>query len=474
MSIYIDKWRSLYNAVPGSRAETAGQRFCDRPKTPLKLWENGHRDTLEGLLTDRSDAYEPLSTDTIPARLGGIRAITDRLGKDVSKWSADEVGDGNLNLVFIVKSPQSALIVKQALPYVRLVGDSWPLPLKRAYFEYHALTRQAGRAPGMVPKIYHFDEEQALIVMEFFSPHVILRNFLIAGNRNEGMAEKMGLFTARTLFRGSDLSMDTSKRKADLALFAGNAELCDITENLVFSDPYFDAEMNDYNTPQLDSIVARLRADIDLKVEVQHLKARFCNNAETMLHGDLHTGSIMVTAHETKVIDPEFVTYGPIGFDVGMMLSNFLMAYFSQPGHAETAGSRGDYQGWILGVVDEIWATFSAEFSRLWRKERTGILYQKSLYEDQGHDLASEQALGHRLNDIWQDTLGFAGVEMHRRILGLAHNADFETIENEDLRAVCETKALELGRQLVVNRRQFAGMEPVLDLTRLIEKGKSA
>ncbi len=422
-------------------------------------------------MTDRTDAYEPLTTGTIPTRLGGVKAITDRLGKDISQWSADEVGDGNLNLVFIVTSPQSKLIVKQALPYVRLVGDSWPLPLKRAFFEYHALTRQADRAPGMVPEIYHFDEGQALIVMEFFSPHVILRNFLIAGNRNDGMAREMGLFAARTLFRGSDLSMDTSKRKADLALFADNAELCDITENLVFSDPYFDAEMNQHNTPQLDAIVARLRADTDLKVEAQHLKAKFCNNAETMLHGDLHTGSIMVTTHETKVIDPEFVTYGPIGFDVGMMLSNFLMAYYSQPGHADATGSRGEYQDWILEVVDTIWAVFCAEFSRLWREERTGILYQKSLYEDQGHDLASEQALGHRLNAIWQDSLGFAGVEMHRRILGLAHNADFETIENEDNRAQYEARALELGRQLVVNRHRFSDMAAVLDLTRVIGRG---
>jgi len=413
------------------------------------------------------NTYEPLTVETIAPRLGGIRAITDRLGTDTAGWHADEVGDGNLNLVFIVKSPEGAVIVKQALPYVRLVGESWPLPLKRAFFEYHALTRQAARAPGMVPEIYHFDEVQALIVMQFFAPHVILRNFLIAGNRNDGMAREMGLFAARTLFRGSDLSMETATRKADLALFADNVEICDITENLVFSDPYFDAEMNRHTTPQLDNIVARLRGDIDLKVGVQHLKAKFCNNAETMLHGDLHTGSIMVTTHETKVIDPEFVTYGPMGFDVGMMFSNFFMAYFSQPGH----GGRAEYQEWILGVIDTIWATFCGEFSHLWRTERTGILYQRTLYEDQGHGLASEQALGHRVNAIWQDALGFAGVEMHRRILGLAHNADFEDIADEDTRATCEARALELGRHLVVNATQFPGMAQVIDLARVINRG---
>ena len=41
---------------------------------------------------------------------------------------ADEIGDGNLNLVFKIRDAQgiSRLIVKQALPYVRCVGESWP------------------------------------------------------------------------------------------------------------------------------------------------------------------------------------------------------------------------------------------------------------------------------------------------------------------------------------------------------------
>ncbi len=414
-------------------------------------------------------AYEPLNTDNLAARLGAIEAITDKLGTDTASWQADEVGDGNLNLVFIVKSDRGAVIVKQALPYVRLVGDAWPLPLKRAYFEYHALIRQAERDPGSVPEVYHFDEEQALIVMEFLTPHVILRHSLMAGRKHPGLARRMGEFCARTLFRGSDLAMDTARKKADAALFLGNVELCDITENLVFSDPYFDAEMN-HHTPGLDGLVARMRADIDLKIAAQDMKARFASNAETMLHGDLHTGSIMVTGDETMVIDPEFATYGPMGFDIGMLIANFFMAYYAQPGHLSDAGQRADYQEWILGVIAEIWEVFQAEFSRLWREERKGILYQASLFEDQNDHLASEQALAARLDHIFKDMLGFAGVEIIRRTLSLAHIAENDTIEDEDLRAECEGRGLRLGRALLVKRAEFAGLGSVLSLARMIER----
>ncbi|RUX05861.1 S-methyl-5-thioribose kinase, partial [Mesorhizobium sp. M8A.F.Ca.ET.059.01.1.1] len=236
--------------------------------------------------------------------------------------------------------------------------------------------------------------------------------------------------------------------------------------------PYFDAKMNRHTSPQLDALVAELRADRDLKVEAQRLKHIFAANAETLLHGDLHSGSIMVTDQETRMIDPEFAFYGPMAFDVGMLLANFWMSFFSQRGH-EQKGKRDAMRAYLLDVVVETWAVFRAEFSHLWRSERTGMLYQKSLFEDQGDILAAEQALDHVLHQIWTDLLGFAGIEVHRRILGLAHNADFETIAEEDLRASCEAKALKFGRHIAVNRHQIHSIDEVNNLAALIEQENS-
>ncbi len=412
--------------------------------------------------------YQALGVETLPARLGPI--LAERVGPP-GEWRVREVGDGNLNLVFIVEGARGAAVVKQALPYVRLVGDSWPLPLKRSFFEYHALTRQAERDPGRVPQVYHFDESQALVVMEYLSQHKILRRDLEAGVKHEGLAQQLGNFLARTLFRGSDLSMNTAERKADVALFADNVALADITERLVFTDPYYAAQMNRHTSPQLDGLVAELRADVDLKVAAQQMKLKFCNHAETLVHGDLHTGSIMAHAGEARVIDPEFAIYGPFGFDVGMLIANFLMAYFAQSGHETRAGERDDFRAWTLDVAEGVWEQFRAEFAHLWRTERSGVLYPRALYEDQGHVLAAEQALAALLQDIWVDALGFAGVEMHRRILGLAHIAEFEHIENADLRAACEAKALRLGRHLAVNRARLLDFSDVRAAAELLEQG---
>jgi 5-methylthioribose kinase len=420
-------------------------------------------------MTDALRAYLALSPDTLPARLASIEAVTARIGANSRAWTVKEVGDGNLNLVFIVAGEAGAVVVKQALPYVRLVGESWPLPLKRTFFEYHALTRQAARDPGRVPGIHHFDEVQSIIVMDYLAPHIILRRALIAGQELPLVAEDLGRFLARALFRGSDLAMDTRKKKADVALFSDNVELCDITENLVFSDPYFEAKLNRH-TSGLDLVVAELRADRDLKVEAQKLKHVFSAKAETLCHGDLHTGSVMVKPTDTKVIDPEFAFYGPFGFDVGMLIANYWMSFFSQQGHEQKA-SRTTMRSYLLRTIVETWAYFRVEFTRLWQTERTGILYQASLFEVRGDRLASEQALAHVLSDIWVDMLGFAGVEIHRRILGLAHNADFETIEDQALRAACEARALKLGRHLAVNRAKIKSLEEVNAMAVGLEDG---
>ncbi len=83
--------------------------------------------------------------------------------------------------------------------------------------------------------------------------------------------------------------------------------------------------------------------------------------------------------------------------------------------------------------------------------------------------LGAQQALDLVLQGIWVDMLGFAGVEIHRRILGLAHNVDFEMIDDAEMRASCETKALKLGRHLAINRQHIHSMHEINGLAMRLE-----
>ena len=413
-----------------------------------------------------SEKYEPLTIETLADRLGSVDAICKIVGDDTSKWNIDEVGDGNLNLVYTVSSDSGNIIIKQALPYVRLVGDSWPLPLSRSFYEHEVLVRQAKRDPGSVPVIYYFDKEQAIIAMEMLLPHIILRKKLIAGEYINGLAQRLGEFCARNAFRGSDLSLQTADKKSDTAMFQGNLALMAITESLVFTEPYFEAEMN-HHTDGLDPIVKILRSDVKMKSEAQKMLMKFTSNTETLCHGDLHSGSVMCTDNETKVIDPEFGFYGPMGFDIGMLISNYLMAYFSQPGHRDSE-KLSEYQNWILKVIEETFETFRQEFKKLWNSERTGILFPSSMFEDQGD--SSDFALNEMLEHIWQDAVAVCGIEMHRRVLSLAHNADFEEISDTKKRSQLEARNLMMGRELILNNNSIKNAG---ELTSLAKKFNS-
>ena len=128
-----------------------------------------------------ASAYAAVDGGKLSAILSELPEVSATLGGEPTEWRVREVGDGNLNLVFIVEGPAGGVVVKQALPYVRLVGESWPLPLERSWFEYNALVEQGRYAPRLTPKLFHFDRDQAMIVMEYLSSHVIMRKGLIGG-----------------------------------------------------------------------------------------------------------------------------------------------------------------------------------------------------------------------------------------------------------------------------------------------------
>jgi 5-methylthioribose kinase len=412
--------------------------------------------------------YAPLTEASLRALVSGVPACLELLKGDPADWEIREVGDGNLNLVFIVTSSEAGVVVKQALPYVRLVGESWPLPLDRSHFEREALKIQAAYVPMHVPKVYHFEPEQAAIVMAYLSPHIILRKGLIRRVKYPKLADHLSTFTAEMLFRTSDLGMPADAKKAAQALLCQNTALCKISEDLIFTDPYRVAALNRWTSPELDGVAAAFRTDAPLKVAVQELKWAFLTRGEALLHGDLHTGSVMVTEAETCVIDPEFAFFGPIGFDIGALLANLMLSYFAQSGHAGEPDAIAAYRRWLLDTIEAVWTGFETKFLALWRKSATGDAFVAELFADAAGAEALETYRLATMARIFADSVGFAGAKMVRRILGLAHVEDLESIENPKIRSACEMKALHLARNLMLDR---AAIGDVKQLRARIEAG---
>lgn len=402
--------------------------------------------------------YKPLEVSTIKNFIESNDKIKNIIG-DTEEIEIKEVGDGNLNLVFFVESKKNSICIKQPLPYLRVLKD-WPLTLKRSYYESEYMSIHSNHVSDLMPKIYDFDPELCTITMEKLSPHIIMRHGLINATKYEKFAEDISTFMAKTLFFTSDLYLKADQKKELNSRFIMNTELCKITEDLIFTDPYMYNKNNRWTSTHLDKQKKEIENNDDLKIAVSRLKIKFMSETQSLLHGDLHTGSIMVTENDTKVIDPEFAFYGPMGFDVGALLANLLMNFFSQNGHENNPGERKDFKKWILNLINMIWIKFENKFCNLWDEYPKGDGYPIQLFKNK-NIIKTEQK--NYLQNIYNDSIGFAGAKIIRRIFGFAHNIDFDWIKDDKIRATCENKCANLGIRMQINPSKFKDISSLIE-----------
>ncbi|CAG7650968.1 Methylthioribose kinase [Paenibacillus solanacearum] len=393
-------------------------------------------------------AYHPL---TEAEAIQYARTLPD-LFTAGSELVSREIGDGNLNLVFHISEPATgkSIILKQALPYAKVVGESWPLTLDRARIESEALIIQESLCPELVPHVHAYVPELALTVMQDLSDHVIMRRGLMESNRYPLFAGHIGHFLAHTLFYTSDLGMNQQEKKERVKRFI-NPELCKITEDLIFDDPYMDSPNNDV-PPAIRDAVEAVWSDAELHLEVAILREKFLTHAQALLHGDLHTGSIFIKPDSTKVIDPEFAYYGPMGFDIGAIFANLLLHYASREGWDKDAAARADFRGYLTATLREAWTAFEKEFRSLWDRHGVDRMAKTPGYQDW------------YIQQVLRDTFGFTGSKMVRRVHGLAQVADINKLEDAAAKERAQRIALAIGTALIKFNRQASSIEEMINI----------
>jgi 5-methylthioribose kinase len=409
-------------------------------------------------LTETTGRYFALDSDTILDYARATPAIVAVVGD--ADLTAAEVGDGNLNQVFIVRSvgcPDRCVIVKQALPYLRVAGDDWPLTRARMRFEIAALTFQNELVPDRVPTVHHTDEEMSLVAMDFLADHEIMRAPLLAGRRFPLFAPHISDFLARTHFATSDLAMSGEDKKALQKKFI-NPALCHLQEDFVYTNPFMESEENESHPP-IDDLVQEVRRDWELKMAIADVKDAYMTRAQALLHGDMHTGSIMVTDSDTKVIDPEFAFVGPIGYDLGTLFANLAINWIAQPAHTHDAAAN---QEMVAEMIADVWTGYAARFDQLWADHNTGDLVPSGYWDYDGGEAAFSAYRGRYLLAILHDTAGHAGCEMLRRLMGIVTVPDLETIVDPDARTEVERRVHAVARRWLLERDGFDGVDALL------------
>ena len=355
-----------------------------------------------------------------------------------------EIGDGNINYIFRVWDPKSnkSVVIKQAGVTAR-ISEDFVLSTDRNRIESEILILEHKLAPGLVPLIYKYDETMSCCAMEDLSDHVIMRAALLRNETFPLFADHITTFMVNTLLNTTDVVME-HKAKKDMVKKYINAELCEITEDLVYTEPFNDYKgRNDVTPANLEWVKANVYGDAALRLEAAKLKFEFLTNAQALIHGDLHTGSIFIKQDSTKVIDPEFAFYGPIGYDTGNIVANLIFAWAHGDATITDGAERAKYLGWVEKTIVEVVDMFNDKFKKAWAQNVSEISAKEPGFMEW------------YLEGIMRDTAAVAGLELSRRTLGLAHVKDITSISEEKPRLRAERICLSAAKNFIKNRTQY-------------------
>lgn len=375
-----------------------------------------------------------------------VKLNTQLFSKD-DELSITEISDGNMNYVFRIEDlkTKKSIILKQADEYTR-ISKEIAVNVDRNRIEAEVLLLQGKLVPKYVPKVYKHDTVMHCIIMEDLIGYTIAREALLNYEELPEFSEDISDFLVHAIIPTTDIALNHIEKKELVNKFS-NPHLCDITETFVFTEPYnILSKTNDIYKPNLEFITKEIFNDEKLRLEAAKLKFKFMNNSQALIHGDLHTGSIFVKKDSTIIFDPEFAFFGPIGFDIGNVVANLIFAWIHADALLENEEGLS-YLDWLEKTIIQTIDLFKEKFKEEFNKRVIEPLAEtKGFFE-------------FYLNNILEDTASFAGIEMIRRIVGLAHVKDITSIESIEKRIRAERIIISLGKHYIFNNRSVKSGE---------------
>jgi 5-methylthioribose kinase len=289
---------------------------------------------------------------------------------------AEKPGEGNMNCTLRLFVDDKTFIIKQARPYVEKY-PSIAAPLERILVErefYKIISKNDFMSLHM-PKILFSDDENYVIVMEDLGASKDFTSLYKKGNVLTPDDSKMCAVFLNKLHG--------QFKKTEENELMTNKNLKTLNHEHIFVYPFLQENgfHLDVVNDGLQTVAMKYKTDIQLKKVAEELGNVYLENGDILLHGDYYPGSWLNTKTVLKIIDPEFAFYGKAEFDLGVLYAHLFMA--QQPDS-------------VFEIIKEF--------------------YKKS-------------------NDFNEQLFNqFTGIEMMRRIIGLAQlPLDLSLIEKEEL-----------------------------------------
>ncbi len=373
--------------------------------------------------------------------------------------------EGFVNLIYhIYDESGKSVILKQMLsmPRFRIEdeknntvedndGDGWTLDLGRMRSEIATLIFWNSVYPGICPEIYLFDEPSRIIVMEDLMDLSLLRFELCRMVKHEHFTNKIGTFFARNLFFSSNLHL-TKYKKSEVERFFVNPEYTALAEVLFHENIGISWER------EMLSGTAEKRAELvanpAIQIEFKRLENKFLEDKECLIHTDLHSSNIMISANDVRIIDGEFAGFGPLSQDFGRLTGSLTLNYVSWFGDDDrTPQEKTDFQAYLRKTIENLYTTFQQEFRQL------VATYQKESYRLKNLDV------DRYLIEQLQNSLSYAGINIMSRLgnRGLCH--DLARLPKAN-RLIPTLLSLDISKELLLNHQNYTDIK---DFTKLLK-----
>lgn len=364
-------------------------------------------------------------------------------------FQVEEVSDGNINHVHLIKNnlTEESICIKQGDVLLRSSGR--PLSQDRTRIEANALIRYGRLVGYKSPRIYDYDEIMNIIIMEDISSYENMRVSLMNKKKYPFFVEDIIDFILKTSMPTTSLYMDAEEKKLMIAEYI-NPELCKISEDLVFTEPFVDYKARNVITPGLEEFVDKeIYRDSKLKYEASKLKENFMEKSQALIHGDLHMGSIFINQDGLKVLDPEFAFFGPLGYDTGNILGNLFFSLV----YSEYYLKDIDYSNYLKNtIIDFINKLVNSLKEYLDTNSPVDEIFKSKEYRD------------YFLEGVIRDTIGYGGTEILRRTIGDSKVLELESIKDLKIRKLLDRKLILLSKKMILRRANIRNGNDIINL----------
>lgn len=317
--------------------------------------------------------------------------------KESDDVSVEEIGDGNLNEVIRVYTKDGrSIIVKHSLPYIKCLGEDYPLGEERIDAEYKALVKFHQLCPGSVPEPYAFDKQNNAAYMEDLKGYQILCTLLMSGQFDMEIAENLGRSLA-FVHQQTHVGKVGQNAVNELDQHLDNSAMVNLTADYVFTRPFTKGDETNKCSPEVSKQLASVYEDEKILSVAKEMHQVFTQKKECLIHGDLHAGSVMVKGTDTRMFDIEFCAVGAAAYDIGVVVANFIFTYHR---HMSIEEDNDTHRAFAYKMIDAC------------------KLFVNTYLE---HMTASSGDRQDYVNSLLSETAGFAGCEIVRRTIGAAH-----------------------------------------------------